>query len=277
MGEQPAGPDRIVAQLAARQFTIVTYEQLRDAGLGKNAVQGRLRRGWLHRLYRGVYAVGSPEPSIEGRYLAAVLAHGADAVLSHESAAAHWRLLPVRSGAIHVTVPDRGSRTRRKGIRLHRSSMLGSNQVTRHRGIPITRPERTIRDLRRCEKPEVVRQAARQAAVMGLNIGDEVERDHTRSELERRILWLFRRHGIPKPEVNVRVAGITVDFLWREARVVVETDGWRFHRGRAAFEEDRRRDARLRLAGYQVLRFSHRQVFEEPAEVIAVVRAAIGL
>lgn len=277
MGEQPADPDQVVVAIAVQCWNLVTYEQLRRAGLGKNAIATRIRRGWLHRKYRGVYAVGTPKISIEGRYLAAVLACGEGAVLSYQSAAGHWKVLPHVAGPIHVTIPERGSRARREGIQIHRSSVLGFPEVTRHRGIPITSPRRTIADLRKAEAPEVVRRAAREAAVLGLNIGDESGQDRTRSELERRLLWLFPRYGVPKPEVNAEVAGLIVDFLWRLERVIVETDGWRYHRGREAFESDRKRDARLRLAGYQVLRFSHRQVFHEPDEVMAVIREAIGL
>ena len=275
MRRKPADPDRVVATAAGQKFGIVTIEDLLSAGLSEGGVRRRLRRGWLHRLYRGVYAVGNPNPSIEGRYLAAVLACGEDAALSHRSAAAHWRMLTYANGPVHVTIPDRGSRARRNGIHLHRSSVLGFQEVTRHRSIPITNPGRTLADLRTTQRPEVVRRAARQAAVLGLNTGDEGEQDRTRSELERRMLWLFRRHRLPLPEVNVHIGGMTVDFLLREAWVVIETDGWQFHRGREAFEDDRGRDARLRQLGFEVLRFSHRQVFHEPDVVVGVIRETI--
>ena len=236
MGEKPAEPVPVVASLAARQFGIVTTTQLTALGLSKDWIYGKVHAGWLHRRYRGVFAAGNPSPSIEGRYMAAVLACGVGAVLSHGSAATHWGMIRQREGGIHVTIPDRGSRAQRNGIQLHRSSAQGHQQITRHRGIPITSPRRTLADLLRTERPEVVRRAARQASVLGLNIGEEGERDRTRSELERRMLWLFRRHRLPRPEVNVRVGGLVVDFLLRESRVVIETDGWRYHRGREALK-----------------------------------------
>lgn len=119
-----------------------------------------------------------------------------------------------------------------------------------------------------------MRQAARQAAVLGLRSGLEHQSDRTRSELERRLLWICRRSGIPLPEVNSKVGPLEVDFLWRELKLIVETDGYRFHRGPVAFEGDRVRDAKLRLAGFEVLRFSHQQVFGDPASVIEVLRVA---
>lgn len=275
MRNEKAGPDRVVARIAARQFTVASTKQLQAAGLTRQGIHRRVQRGWFHPLHRGVYAVGNPNPSIEGKYLAAVLACGEGAVLSHLSAAAHWRLLPHAGGPVHVTIPDRGSRRRRRGIHIHRSSVLGFQETTRHRGIPVTNPGRTLADLRRAEPPELGRRAARQAAVFGLNTGDDGDDDRTRSELERRAIWLFQRHRIPLPEVNVYVAGLLVDFLWRPEWLIVEVDGWRYHRGRDAFEDDRGRDARLRQLGFEVLRFSYRQVFEEPELVIGLIQDAI--
>ena len=103
-------------------------------------------------------------------------------------------------------------------------------------------------------------------------MGDEEKGGRDRSELERRMLWVCRRHHLPPPEVNVTLGPYTVDFLWREQRLVVETDGWEAHRGRQAFEDDRARDAYLRLEGYEVLRFSWRQVMHDPASVVALLR-----
>lgn len=107
--------------------------------------------------------------------------------------------------------------------------------------------------------------------MFGLPIGDEVG-DRTRSDLERNFLGLCRRYGLPAPEANVRVGPHLVDFLWREARLIVETDGYRYHRGRAAFEDDRTRDLELRARGYEVIRLSYRQVVEEPDRVAEVLR-----
>jgi len=138
-------------------------------------------------------------------------------------------------------------------------------------GIPVTTPARTIADLRRVASEKEVRRAIRQAAVLGLPLGRDLEPDRTRSDLEWDFMRLCRRHRLPAPEVNVRIGPRLVDFLWRDARLVVETDGYRFHRGRQAFEDDRARDLDLRARGYDVLRFSYRQVADEPERVAAVV------
>jgi very-short-patch-repair endonuclease len=108
--------------------------------------------------------------------------------------------------------------------------------------------------------------------VLGLPLADEQDYDGTRSELEHRFLRLCQRHRLPPPEVNVRVGDFVVDFLWRDQRVIVETDGYRFHRGRQAFEDDRARDLALRLQGYQMLRLSYMQVVEEPKATAAALR-----
>lgn len=112
--------------------------------------------------------------------------------------------------------------------------------------------------------------------MLGLPVGSEASRDQTRSDLERDFLRLCKRHRLPMPEVNVRIGPRLVDFLWRERRLVVETDGYRYHRGRQAFEDDRARDLDLRSNGYDVLHFSYRQVSREPERVAAVVRCVLS-
>lgn len=122
-----------------------------------------------------------------------------------------------------------------------------------------------------------LRQAVRQAGVLGLSIDPGVGGDRTRSELEHLFLRLCRRHRLPPPEVNVRIGSVLVDFLWRDQMLVVETDGYRYHRGRAAFEDDRDRDLRLRALGYEVIRLSYRQVTEEPRSVAGALRKLLGV
>ncbi|MEK6276989.1 MAG: DUF559 domain-containing protein [Actinomycetota bacterium] len=200
--------------------------------------------------------------------MAAVLACGRGAVLSHRSAAALWGLLPAVPGPIHVTVPDAGSRAKRQGIHLHRSRTLNLTLVTRRRNIPLTSPIRTLADLGRHVDAVTLRQATRQAAVLGLPLEEDQDLDRTRSELEHRFLRLCRRHRFPTPEVNAKVGPFVVDFFWREQALIVETDGYRYHRGRQAFEDDHARDLQLRLLGYQVLRFSYLQVAEEPRLIV---------
>lgn len=208
--------------------------------------------------------------------MAAPLACGEGAAVSHRSAAELWGLLRPKGGSIHISVSGNAGRAQRIGIRLHRRTALRSEVVTRRHGIPVTKPAQTISDLRGCVSEKELRRAIRQADVLGLPIDPDLERDRTRSDLERDFLRLCRRQDLPAPEVNVRIGSREVDFLWREARLVVETDGYRYHRGRQAFEDDRARDLDLRSQGYDVLHFSYRQVTEEPERVGAVVRDALS-
>jgi very-short-patch-repair endonuclease len=216
--------------------------------------------------------------------MAAVLAcagKSSAAFLSHNSAAALWGLVSAEGGPVHVTVHGDSGRRRRPGIRLHRTQTLEPSMTSTHGGIPVTTPLRTIADLqaaRRRERlsPAQLRRAVRQAAVLGYSIGD-ADVDGTRSELEHLFLRLCRRHRLPAPEVNAKIDSLEVDFLWRGKALVVETDGYRFHRGRTAFEDDRRRDLHLRRLGFQVIRLAYDHV-SEPQDVAEALRPlATGL
>jgi very-short-patch-repair endonuclease len=277
MGDKGAPRDIEIAAIAARQHGAVTHRQLLATGLGRNAIAKRARAGRLHRLHRGVYAVGHVADSAERRWAAAVLACGQDAVLSHMSAAALWGLLRPVEGPVDVSVPTRSGRRRQVGIRLHRCGSLRLDQATRHNDIPVTTPARTIADLEKVVPKRWVRRAVRQAEISGYRLGAEVETDRTRSDLERDFLRLCRRNGFPAPEVNVKVGRWTVDFLWRQERVAVETDFYDYHRGRIAFRDDRARDLELRRHGLDVHRFSEEQVNDWPAEVAADLRDALAL
>lgn len=269
-------PEAVVARIAARQHGVVTVEQLRVAGVGESGVARRVRAGRLHRVHRGVYAVGHRGMSNEKRWMAAVLACGEGAVLSHRSAAELWGMLAVRDGSIHVSTSARGGRSTRTGIRLHRCRSLRPGLITRQQGIPVTRPARTIADLRQMLPPWEVRRATRQAQMAGLPLGPDIKVDRTRSDLERDFLRLCERHRLPAPEVNVRVGRWTVDFLWRQARVAVEADSYRWHRGSVAFEDDHARDLDLRSRGFDVRRFSEDQICNRAAHVAADLRDAFG-
>jgi very-short-patch-repair endonuclease len=275
MGTKGALPDLEIARVAGRQHGVITRRQLLDLGLGSSAISKRARSGRLHRLHQGVYAVGHVAISDRSRWMAAVLACGPGAVLSHGSAAAHWGLLRPIAGTIDISVPSQGGRQRRAGIRLHRRAAVVPADVTRHKGIWVTTPARTIADLPRTVPPHLVRRATRQAEMLGLPLG-KIATDGTRSDLERDFLHLCRRRGLPHPEVNVRIGRWTVDFLWRDERVAVETDSYRWHRGAVAFEDDHARDLDLRRRGYSVRRFSEDQVREQPAHVAAHLAEALG-
>jgi very-short-patch-repair endonuclease len=273
IGANPA--EAAIARLASRQHGVVSLTQLTAAGLARSVIVRRAQRGLLHRVHRGVYAVGHPGLSNEGKWMAAVLACGPGAVLSHRAAGALWRILPPPN-LIDVTVPGNGGRRRRRGMRLHRSRTLLPSHTTRRAAIPVTKPSRTLEDLRRVVPPKEFAAALREAEFRRLPIRDRFEPDRTRTELEAAFLAVCRRHRLPAPEVNARVGPYTVDFLWRRHRLIVEVDGWDSHRTRSAFEDDRARDARLKVLGYDVVRFTWRQVTHTPAEVAAILRTLLA-
>jgi very-short-patch-repair endonuclease len=271
-----APPDEIVAQIVARQHGVISLEQLYWAGLTWEQVRHRVRTGRLHRVHRGVYAVGRPGLGIKGSWKAATLALGKRAALSHRSAAELWEMLGRRSRLIDVSVWGRSGRGTHEGLRIHRPRTFTAAEITSRHGISVTTPARTVADLRSVLSPSDVRDAIRAAEIQGLPIGDYsrlVER--TRSELELIFLELVRRHGLPEPEVNVRVGHFLVDFLWREQRLIVETDGHRFHRGSLATKEDLVRDAALRGLDFEVLRLGYSRIVNSPDAVVAELRGRL--
>ena len=277
MRDQRANPDVVISRTAARQHGVVSVGQLRLAGLDKHSVARRVRAGRLHPIHRGVYAVGHRSISQEGKWMAAALACGDGAVLSHRSAASLWGLLPARTASnADISAPGTGGKRKRSGIRLHRCSSLAPAHVSKHRAIPTTTPARTISDLRNAITPPELRRALRQAAILGLPLGPDGVHDRTRSELEFLFLDLCRKHRLPAPEVNIRIGSLLVDFLWRNQRLIVETDGYKYHRGRTAFEDDRVRDLKLRALGYDVIRLTHRQVMNSSEEVLTTLEKALG-
>jgi very-short-patch-repair endonuclease len=267
--------DRIIAELASQQHGVVATRQLRARNISSAAVLERHRLGRLHRLHRGVYAVGHMAPCTERDWMAAVIAVGDGALLSHRSAAALWRILPRGAGPVEVSLGGRAGRRRRSGIQIHRPRLMGAQEARRQQNIPVTSPARTLADIRRVVSAAELRNATRQAGVLGLAIGPDVAFEPTRSELEHRFLGLCRLHRLPPPTVNQRVGPFLVDFCWGERRLIVETDGYRYHRGRTAFEEDRHRDLELRALGFEVIRLSYRQVQGESRQVAVILHKAL--
>jgi len=289
---QPLPDDAAIAALAARQHGVVERGQLIALGLRPGAVDRRTAAGRLHRMHRGVYAVGHPAVTREGRWMAGVLASGRDAVLSHLPAAALWDLRPASDGRIEVTV-SRSLRPRR-GLKVHRT-VLAMDERTVRDGIPVTTATRTLLDLAAVLSRPGLERACEQAEALRLTDGpslDELIERHprrkgalllraivgsgrvgiiTRSELEARFLTFVADLGLPVPHTNARIeAGgrwLEVDCLWPESRVVVELDGHAFHSTRAAFERDRERDRLLQAAGWRVVRITWRQLRDEPAAV----------
>jgi hypothetical protein len=254
-----------VALLAAEQHGVVSVEQLRALGMDAKMVARWVRAGRLHRLYRGVYAVGHPALTWHGRALAAVLACGSGAVLSHRSAAALWGFRP-HDGLPEVTVPRTGARSQ-AGMRLHVTRALGAAAVTVRDGIPVTSPERTLVDL-----AVVLTRSALARAVDAAERAGLVERidlvppppgrrrvivaphRFTRSGFERRFLAALAAWDLPLPETNQIVAGWEVDCLWRDRALIVELDSAHTHLNHASFESDRRKDEALDAAGLAVRR-----------------------
>jgi very-short-patch-repair endonuclease len=295
MDGKVAKPGVLVARIAARQHGVISIGQLRRCGVSEDSVRARVTSGQMHRVHRGVYAWGHLALSLEGRYMAAVLALGGGpggggsvlehwgAAVSHRSALSLWSLLPAGQAPSDVIVGGDGGRARRTGIRVHRSLSLTAGDVTLHRGIPVTTPERTIADLREAISTRrsgaisgrELHKAIRQANVLGLPIGAKDGKDRTRSELEQDFLRLCRRHQLPRPEVNVRIGPYLVDFLWRDRRFVVETDSYLYHRGEAAFQDDHARDLELMGLGYEVLRLSERQLEVESERAAGVIAARL--
>jgi very-short-patch-repair endonuclease len=218
--------------------------------------------------------------------MAAVLACGDGAVLSHTSAAQLWGIRPRRrrlsesapggeAADAHVTVPRTSGMRNRDGILLHRSSTLIDRFCTRRDGIPVTTPARTLSDLKPLLSPAQFSSALREAEFLRLPIDEDFNSDAARTDLEQLMLAICRRHRLPPPDVNVKIDRYEVDFLWREQRLIVEVDGWQAHRSRSAFEEDRARDARLALLGYQVVRFTWRQGTTNRTKVAKTIHALL--
>jgi len=293
------GPlDRTIAGLAARQHGVVATRQLRALGLTSQAISLRARSGRMHRLHHGVYAVGHTVLTARRRWMAAVLAAGPAAVLSHASAAALWDLR--RSSAVLIDVTTRRTGRARPGLRIHRPRTLRPDETTTKDAIPVTTPARTILDLAATlhtahlenvlDRNEILELTDHPslAALAGAHPGHrgagkllatldtyDAGRELTRSGLE----VLFRRvchdHGLPTPRVNTSVQGKEVDFLFEHARLIVETDSWRYHKTRRAFEHDRARDVTTTRAGYRTLRFTDRQLTDDPHSVAAAIRATL--
>jgi very-short-patch-repair endonuclease len=290
-----------VAGLAARQHGVVSIAQLRSLGLDGAAVRRRVVAARLHPVHRGIYAVGHAALSGRGRLLAAVLACGPDATLSHRSAAALWGVMPATGARVDVSTPRRG-RTGSSGVRLHRVRRLDPGDVGERDGIPATTVARTLVDLadvlnerrlrRVVHEAEVLRlldvsavdaalsRARGRRGVAALRRLLDVPAPPIRSELEAAFLDLCRHAAVPMPRVNARVrtAGrvVEVDFLWPGHGLVVEADGAAVHRTRRAFEEDRRRDVELQLAGLRVARFTRRRITDAPGEVEAALRSLLA-
>jgi very-short-patch-repair endonuclease len=292
-----------IAEVAATQHNQVTLTQLVRAGFSDNAIRHRLGNGSLHRPYRGVYSLGRPPVTANEHRMAAVLACGRGAALSHATAGDQLDLRASASALIDVTSPT-GAGRRLAGIRAHRSRNLAPCDTVLVDGIPTTSWARTLLDLASTLHPEALAAALDRAEITRVfdlaELQDVLERNpghhgqrplralltslnpvtkRTRNDFERDFLELIRDAGLPTPEVNATLylEGRTIhpDFLWREHRLIAETDGWETHRTRWAFERDRARDQLLLRAHYRTVRVTYAQLLREPATVLATIQAAL--
>jgi very-short-patch-repair endonuclease len=293
----PPAVDRAIAARARRQHGVIAREQLAELGLSRDAIDHRVAIGRLHVVHRGVYAVGHTVLGRSGRWMAAVLACGPDAALSHASAAALWGLQRGEPSTVDVTARRTGRR--RPGLRIHRPRTPA--ETTTHERIPVTTPARTILDMAATVTPSRLEHLLDQAEIRELTDYpslDALARAHpghhgaeklkrtlhryyageqlTRSDLEILFKDLCRTHDLPTPQVNQPVQGKEVDFLFAHERLIVETDSWRYHKTRRAFEDDRARDVLTTTAGYRTLRFTDRQLTKQPHAVANTIAAVLA-
>jgi very-short-patch-repair endonuclease len=248
-----------VAGRASRQKGLITTRELRALGLDGSAVRRRVRRGLLHKVHRGVYAVGHAALTRDASYLAAVLACGPGALLSHLSAADLWGIRPDRRSVVDVWVPKQ--RRAHNGVRVHRTALAGDG-AARH-GIPVTSLHQTLTDVAKLLSGDELGRVVHEARVRH-GVEFELGEPLLLSEAEARLMVLVKDAGLPVPRTNVMVRGARewhrADAWWPDHRLVVEIDGYRYHASRQAFEHDRESTADLQDAGIEVLRFSVRQL-----------------
>lgn len=298
---EPKSAVDLVRALAEEQHGVVARRQLVELGVGPERVKSWVRRGRLVPQWRAVYALGHGVLTQHGRWMAAVLACGEGALLSHRSAAALWGLRAPGGSLIEARVGVDGPRAPGDGIKTYRSAIVAPRFATVHEGIPVTTVAWTLLDLAGVVRAPQLRRAVEAAehqeifdltqvhAALATDPGrpgsprllallDDL-RDHgitrTRSEVEALLLQVCIEHDLPRPEVNRYDNGREVDFRWPSHRLIVEVDGWQFHRSRRAFVTDRARDRAALATGWRVARFPATEVMAEPRRVAAEIRALL--
>ena len=295
--DKPNGTvDRLIAEIAGRAHGVVARKNLLEKGVTSQQIQQRLRRGTLLREHSGVYRVGHRAPSVEARYLAAVLACGDGALLIGRPGAYLWRLMigsPPHPEVIALV------KRKVRGVRTHRVRRIDPEDATPCRGIPVTTVPRTLVDLagvlpqeelaRACHEadvrykvaPEKVEAVlARLATRRGAGTLRRILHGETRvtiSRLEAQFLTVLQNDGVPLPETNCPVGGRRVDCRWPANRVTVELDGYTYHRSRHAWETDRRREREAYARGDEFRRYTWRDVVEDPALMLRELRTLLDL
>jgi very-short-patch-repair endonuclease len=269
---------------------VVSIRQLEALGYSHSAISRATASGRIHRLYTGVYAVGHTNLSLHGQCLAAVLACGPGALLSHYSAAWLWSLAATRPVPIHVTSPVQ--RRNRRPLRLHRARNLSDEDRGLERVIPVTSVARTLLDMAALVEPDWLQRILERCEELGLFELGPVEsviarnKGHrgsvrlrhaiagykppvfTRSGAERYLLDLLKDAGLPRPATGFNVEGHEIDFYWPDLRFAVELDFYETHGTREAFERDHLRDEDLALAGVETIRVTGRRLEREPGRVV---------
>jgi hypothetical protein len=286
MEHQDRTVEEILARIARSQHGLVTRKQLLAAGVSKEEIRRRIKKGSLLVVHRGVYRVGHRAPSIEARYLAAVLACGDGAVLSGEAAGYLWGLIKGSAPPPEVTTPkDR----KVKGIRTRRARR-GEIEATTWRGIPITTVPRTLVDLSSSLQLEDLARACHEAGVLHRTTPRQVEQVLTKrpntagakqlrsvmhgdvhvtlSALERRFLERLDEASLPHPITNKPAGSKRVDCRWPQHNLTVELDSYRYHRSRHAWEQDRRREREAHARGDDFRRYTHDDVLEAPEQML---------
>ncbi len=296
--------NRSLSEIAAVQHGVISLGQAVEIGLTERTLQDRVEAGLMYRIHWGVYLVGYRSLTRERRFMAAVLACGPEAVLSHRSAAVLWGFLERESTLIDITAPHRRGRNPH-GIAAHRDgSLVGADRALRG-GIPCTSVARTLLDFAAVAPVWELRKAISEAEVLRVldhgtvralikrsrgrrgvarlrMVLDEIhpETKRTRSEMERRFLRVCTRTGLPTPEVNVLLdvgdRCLKPDFLWRDAGLILEADSRQYHDTDSAFQLDRRREQRLQLMGWRVARCTWEQIDQEPRELAATIRGLLA-
>jgi very-short-patch-repair endonuclease len=286
-----------INRLASRQHGLVTRRQLLELGMGPRAIDRRVEARRLIRVRRGLYRLGPIAQPLEPE-MAAILAVGGGAVISHRTAAAIYQLLPHPAKPDFVDVTVKGRQPGKKpGIRIHRTARLPPNEITRRHRMPITTAARTLLDitpdLTQAELEQALAQAHRKRLVSPRALDALLARyparpgtpairtlahgprkpKFTRSKPERRLLEALRRAGLPEPETNAPLAGYEIDLLWRERKLAVEVDGEPFHSAQPDRRRDYARDARLGEHGFTVLRIDADLAVER---AIALVASALA-
>jgi very-short-patch-repair endonuclease len=296
-GDRNKDPSRLL-ELVEAQHGVVAMWQLEGCGYSRWVVSRRVKAAELHPIHRGVYAVGHRRLSYRGRWMAAVLACGPEALLSHHAAAALWDLRPIPQGQTDVTAPVRRTHD---GVRCHVSSVPAQDRTTID-GIAVTGLERTYLDYAERATPRQLtealeagqrrnifdfrklqslidrspgRKALKRLKTAIAQLTDNPE--WTQSKLERDFRHLIRTAPLPKPSMNVVVEGEPVDCAWNDQKLVLELDGYGYHNTKRSFEDDRRRDAKLQLRGWRVIRVTYDRLQADGPQVVADVRRMLGV